>query len=41
VGAVGLPFTVFVNSDGVIVGKYLKAMTADDVYNRLEKYFGP
>ena len=39
VGAVGLPFTVFVNSDGEIVGKHLTAMSADDLFNLLEKYF--
>ena len=39
VGAVGLPFTIFVNTQGQIVGKHLTAMAADDVFNLLEKYF--
>ena len=41
VGAVGLPFTVFVNSDGEIAGTHLTAMSADDVYARLDEYFKP
>jgi len=41
VGAVGLPFTVFVNSDGEIEGTHLTAMSADDVYARLDEYFKP
>ena len=41
VGAVGLPFTVFVNSDGEIVGTHLTAMNSDDVYARLDDYFKP
>ena len=39
VGAVGLPFTVFVNSDGEVVGTHLTAMNSDDVYARLDEYF--
>jgi len=39
VGAVGLPFTVFVNSDGEIMGTHLTAMNSDDVYARLNEYF--
>ncbi len=38
-GAVGLPFTIFVDRDGEIVSKHLSAMSADDVYEQLEKYF--
>ena len=41
VGAVGLPFTMFVNSDGEIVGTHLTAMSSDDVYARLDEYFKP
>ena len=41
VGAVGLPFTVFVNSDGEIMGTHLTAMNSDDVYARLDDYFKP
>ena len=41
VGAVGLPFTVFVNSAGEIVGTHLTAMSSDDVYAKLNKYFKP
>ena len=41
VGAVGLPFTVFVNSDGEILGTHLTAMSSDDVYARLNEYFKP
>ena len=40
-GAIGLPFTVFVNGDGEVMGKHLSAMSADDVYEQLEKYFKP
>ena len=40
-GAVGLPFTIFVNGDGEVMGKHLSAMSADDVYGQLEKYFKP
>ena len=39
VGAIGLPFTIFVNSDGEIVGTHLTAMSSDDVYARLDEYF--
>ena len=41
VGAVGLPFTVFVNSTGEIVGTHLTAMSSGDVYAKLNKYFKP
>lgn len=39
VGAVGLPFTVFINSNGEIVGTHLTAMSSDDVYAQLDEYF--
>ena len=41
VGAVGLPFTIFINSEGKIVGTHLTAMSSDDVYTQLNKYFKP
>jgi len=39
VGAIGLPFTIFVDTEGKIVGKHLTAMSADDVLNLMKKYF--
>ena len=41
VGAVGLPFTIFISSEGKIVGTHLTAMSSDDVYTQLNKYFKP
>ena len=39
VGAVGLPFTIFVDGGGKIVGKHLTAMSAPDVLKLMKKYF--
>ena len=39
VGAVGLPFTIFVDVEGKIVGKHLTAMSAPDVLKLMKKYF--
>ncbi|MCH1512102.1 MAG: TlpA disulfide reductase family protein [Acidimicrobiales bacterium] len=39
VGAVGLPFTLFVNPDRSIVGRYLTDLDKDELANYLEKFF--
>lgn len=40
VGAVGMPFTLFVNTDTSIAGKYLSDLDKDELNQYLEKYFG-
>jgi thiol-disulfide isomerase/thioredoxin len=39
VGAVGLPFTLFVNPDRSIAGRYLTDLNKDELVNYLEKFF--
>ncbi len=39
VGAVGLPFTLFVNPDRSIAGRYLSDLDKDELVNYLEKFF--
>ena len=40
VGAVGMPFTLFVNPDTSIAGRYLTALDSEDLDQYLEKHFG-
>ena len=40
VGAVGMPFTLFVNPDTSIAGRYLTALDSEDLDQYLEKPFG-
>jgi len=40
VGAVGMPFTLFVNTDTSIAGKYLTDLNKDELNQYLEKFFG-
>ena len=40
VGAVGMPFTLFINPDASIAGRYLTALSRNELNQYLEKYFG-
>ena len=40
VGAVGMPFTLFVSPDTSIAGRYLTALDSEDLDQYLEKHFG-
>ena len=40
VGAVGMPFTLFVNPDTSIAGRYLTALDSEELDQYLEKHFG-
>ena len=40
VGAVGMPFTLFVIPDASIAGRYLTALDSEDLDQYLEKHFG-
>ena len=40
VGAVGMPFTLFVNPDTSIAGRYLTTLGQKELNQYLEKYFG-
>tara|TARA_B100000953_G_C18030538_1_gene422943 strand:+ start:2486 stop:3052 length:567 start_codon:yes stop_codon:yes gene_type:complete len=39
VGAVGMPFTLFVNADASIAGRYLSDLDQEELNHYLEKYF--